>query len=73
MTEIDGNGIKPNKEKVEAILQLKPPENNTVLIQYDTIQLLEYKAYILYSFFTFALEYNNMENSRTMPGKFLLN
>ena len=25
--ELDENGIKPNEEKVEAILQLKPPEN----------------------------------------------
>ena len=27
--EIDENGIKPNEEKIEAILKLKPPENTT--------------------------------------------
>ena len=29
--EIDENGIKPNEEKVEAILKLKPPENTKEL------------------------------------------
>ena len=29
--EIDENGIKPNEEKVEAILRLKPPENTKEL------------------------------------------
>ena len=28
--EINENGIKPNEEKVEAILKLKPPENTKV-------------------------------------------
>ena len=29
--EIDENGTKPNEEKVEAILRLKPPENTKEL------------------------------------------
>ena len=29
--EIDENGIKPNEEKVEAILKLNPPENTKEL------------------------------------------
>ena len=32
--EIDENGIKPNEEKVEAILRLKPPENTKELISF---------------------------------------
>ena len=30
-TQIDENGNKPNEEKVEAILKLKPPENTKEL------------------------------------------
>ena len=29
--EIDENGIKPNEEKIEAILKLNPPENTKEL------------------------------------------
>ena len=29
--EIDENGIKPNEEKVESILKLKPPKNTKEL------------------------------------------
>ena len=29
--EIDENGIKPNEEKVEAILKLNPPESTKIL------------------------------------------
>ena len=39
--EINENGIKPNEEKVEAILKLKPPENNTrseIIPRGDTIR-----------------------------------
>ena len=43
--EIDENGIKPNEEKVEAILRLKPPENTKELKSY--LRAIQYMAKFL--------------------------
>ena len=43
--EIDENGIKPNKEKVKAILDLKNPENSKQLISF--LGAIEYLAKFL--------------------------
>ena len=40
--EINENGIKPNEEKVEAILKLKPPENTKELKLF--LEAIQYMA-----------------------------
>ena len=43
--EIDENGIKPNKDKVKAILKLDPPDNTKELKSFLVAN--EYKAKLL--------------------------
>ena len=43
--EIDENGIKPNEEKVEAILKLNPPETNKELKSF--LGAIQYMAKLL--------------------------
>ena len=46
--EINENGIKPNEEKVEAILKLKAPENTKDLISF--LGAIQYMAKFLPKF-----------------------
>ena len=43
--KIKGDGIKPNEEKVEAIIKLKPPENTKELKSF--LGALQYMAKII--------------------------